>query len=242
MCSLRSLFINTDPAQSVEVGVKMRTGTVNDVFYTQINERGVGVKDVLQAIALKTNHRTHAANLALGQAIRRILARSFKISIEEERALITGKVPKTLRINKLSDLANPSIFSGGNVVFVAPDEKVPSIRQLFRELGVQNDVFGVREAKGLEFDSVALIGFFAYIEEHGSSDQWHNALRWLFSKSGITTTRPTGEKIGGLLLEDCDYTITHPEVSVSYFIILFHMSWRITQISFLRAATFYPGN
>jgi len=193
----------------------MREGTVNDVFYSQINQTGTGVKDVLQAISLNTNHRTHASNLAIGTAIRRILARSFKVPIAEERALINGKLPKTLRINKVCDLADGNTFRGGNVVFVAPEEKVHEIRNQFRELGVQNDVFGVREAKGLEFDSVALIGFFSFIEERGSSEQWNNALRWLFSTSGITTTSPTGEKIAGVLLEDCDYMITNPEVSVS---------------------------
>lgn len=216
MSSLRSVFLNTDPGQSVESGIKAREGTVNDVFFSQISEKGTVVKDVLQAISLKTNHRTHAENLALGQAIRKILARSFGVPMFDEQALIKGQLPKTLRIKKLSDLADRnSTFSGANVVFVAPEEKVHDIRNIFRELGIQNDVFGVCEAKGLEFDSVAVLGFFSYFEECGSTNQWENVLRWLFSKSGIKTTRPTGEKIAGLMLEECYYTITHPEISVS---------------------------
>lgn len=58
----------------------MREGTVNDVFYSQIGEKG-NVKDALQSISLQTNHRTHAQNLAIAQAIRKILARSFKIPV-----------------------------------------------------------------------------------------------------------------------------------------------------------------
>ena len=213
MSNIRSVFLNTDPAQSVEVGVKMRPGTVNDTFYSQISEKGGRVKDILQAISLKTNHRTHAENLAIAQAVRRILARSFKIPMTDERALINGKIPKTLRIEQLSDLSESSVFKGSNVVFLAPDEEVQKIRSLFRELNVKNDVFGVREAKGLEFDSVALIGFFAYIEERGSAEQWRNVLRWLSSTSSITQTSPTGEKISGVMLDDCDYTISHPQIA-----------------------------
>ena len=198
--------------QSVELAVKMREGTVNDVFYSQIGEKG-NVKDALQSISLQTNHRTHAQNLAIAQSIRKILARSFKIPITDERALINGKIPKTLFINKLSDLADQKVFKGGNVVFIAPDEIVHDIRNLFRELKLQNDVFGVREGKGLEFDSVALIGFCAYIEKRESAEQWQNALRWLFSTSGLKVSAPTGEQVAGIPLHDCDYTITHPQVA-----------------------------
>lgn len=159
MSSEKSLFLNKDPAQSVEVGVKMREGTVNDVFFSQITEKET-VKSVLQNLSLKTNHRTHAENLSIAQAVRKVLARSFKIPMTDENALINGKIPKLLRINELSNLSDVNVFMGGNVVFIAPDEEVPKIRILFRELDVQNDVFGVREAKGLEFDSVAVIGFF----------------------------------------------------------------------------------
>jgi len=214
MGSLRSVFMNTDPAQSVELGVKMRAGTVNDVFYSQINKKGTGgVKHVLQAISLTTNHRTHAENLAIGKAVRRVLARSFKLPITDERALINGKLPKLLCLENLDEIADGDTFRGGNIVFITPEEKTHHIRNLFRELGIKNDVFGVREAKGLEFDSVAVVGFFSYFEERGSTNQWQNVLRWLSSTSGVTTTQPTGEVVSGVMLEDCDYTITHPEIS-----------------------------
>ena len=41
---------------------------------------------------------------------------------------------------------------------------------------MQNNVFGVREVKDLEFDLVAIIGFFSYIEEHVSTEPWQNFL------------------------------------------------------------------
>lgn len=92
MSSLRTLFLNTDPAQSVESGISMRKATVNDVFRSQIGEnKPIRVKDVLQSIHLETNHRTHAQNLAMAMSIRRILARSFQIPIAEERALIVQR-------------------------------------------------------------------------------------------------------------------------------------------------------
>jgi len=191
----------------------MREGTVNDVVHSLVKDKKKKVKDVLQYISLQTNHRTHAQNLAIGQAVRRILARSFSVPITNEIALINGQQPKALSVNNVSDLADTSVFCGGNIVFLAPDEKVHDLRLQFSELGIQNDIFGVREAKGLEFDAVALIGFFSYIEERGSSNEWHNVLRWLSSSSSLTKTSSTGEKIAGVMLEDCDYRLSAPNVS-----------------------------
>ena len=145
MSNIRSVFFNIDPAQSVEAGVKMNAKGVNEVFFTHC-ERGTRVNDVLQVISLKTNHRTHEENLRLATAVRRLLARSFKIPLFEERALIRGKIPKTLRLKAMEELTK--VFRGANCVFIAPDEKVPELRIRFRELGIKNDLFGVREAKG----------------------------------------------------------------------------------------------
>ena len=54
--SIRSLFLSADVAQSVEVGVNMRAGTVNDVFHSLVKDGKHQVKEVLQYIDLKTNH------------------------------------------------------------------------------------------------------------------------------------------------------------------------------------------
>jgi hypothetical protein len=163
---------------------------------------------------MQTNHRTHAQNLAISQAVRRILARSFDVPITNERALINGKLPKALIVSKIMDLADKNIFCGGNIVFICPDENVHYFRRQFRDLDVQNDVFGVREAKGLEFDACALIGFFDYIEcSGGSSEAWQNVLRWLSSTSSLTKTSSTGEMVAGVRLEDCDYRLSAPKVS-----------------------------
>ena len=123
--------------------MKMREGTVNDVIHSLINDGKRQVKDVLQYISLQTNHRTHAQNLAISQAVRRILARSFNVPITNERALINGNLPKVLHVSSLHNLADASTFCGGNIVFLAPDEKVHDLRVQLSELGVQNDIFGV---------------------------------------------------------------------------------------------------
>ena len=78
-------------------------------------------------------------------------------------------------------------------------------------LGIKNDCFGVREAKGLEFPSVVLIGFFSCFENFGSRRIWENAVRWLFSSKSIATTT-SAEKIQGKPLEDCNYRLPHPEM------------------------------
>lgn len=146
---LRSLFLGSDPAQSVEQGIRMRAGTVNDVFFSALAGRnGIQVKHVLQDIEMKTNHRTHARNLALAKAARKVLARSFGVPESKENAMINGQIPRALSLKKLSDLANEAIFCGGNVVFLVPDETKDRVKSEMQALGVHNDVFGVREAKG----------------------------------------------------------------------------------------------
>ena len=147
---LRSVFIGADSAQSVELGIKMRAGTVNDVFHWNIKSSSqLHVKDVLQVLGLNTNHRTHSQNLALGKAIRRILTRSFDVPNSNETAIVEGRQsPRALSIKKLSDLIDTTIFVAPNVVFLAPDEKIHELRALFRDLKINNDLFSVREAKG----------------------------------------------------------------------------------------------
>ena len=88
---------------------------------------------------------------------------------------------------------------------------VTDLRSLFLELGVKNDVFGVREAKCLEFPSIALIGFFQQFQQLGNQRQRENIIRWLFSSKGITAT-DSAEKIQGKSLENFDYVLSHPEI------------------------------
>ena len=59
-----------------------------------------------------------------------------------------------MTIKGYEDLSDPNKFRGANIVFVVPDERITELRRIFREQGITNDIFGVREAKGLEFDSV----------------------------------------------------------------------------------------
>lgn len=66
--------------------------------------------------------------------------------------------------------------------------------------------------QGLEFDSVALLGFLSTFENSGCVEEWQNVLRWLSSDKKITVTT-SKEKIGGKFLMDCDYTLTCPKLS-----------------------------
>jgi hypothetical protein len=134
MCSdIRSFFFAADPAQSVEVGLRMRSNTVNDVFYNSLPNNGrIRVKDVLQDVKLQTNHRTQAANLSLAQAIRSILARSFKVpSSKEERALINGPSLEALILPAMEDMIDTFKFQGANIVCLAPDDQVSTLKSVF---------------------------------------------------------------------------------------------------------------
>lgn len=123
-----------------------------------------------------------------------------------------GAMPEALLLKSIKELGGDKAFRGGNVVFITPDENITELRSVFFfELGIKNDVFGVREAKGLEFPSIALIGFFDYFEKLGNQQQWENIIRWLFISEKITTTEST-EWAQGKCLESCDYILSHPEI------------------------------
>jgi len=209
--SVRSVFLGADPAQSVELGIRMRDGALNSTFHACLPEhkKDMQVKTILQSIALKTNHRTHAQNLDLSKAIRKLLSRSFHVPGNNENALVKGPIPEALLLKKVADIASTSKFKGANVVFIAPDEALPTLRALFLKHSVKNDVMGVREAKGLEFEDVALFGFFAYFEQCGTAKEWQNVIRWLFSNTGTKTTE-SSEKVNSVSLEPCDYELTCP--------------------------------
>ena len=206
----RSVFLGADPAQSVESGIRMREGGINDVFNI-CTPSNVQVKTVLQDIRLIHNHRTHQQNLDLSKAVRRILSRSFCVPFSEENAIAKGPLPEALLVKKLSDLGDHAIFKGVNTVFIAPDECIADIRSLFFKLGIKNDVFGVREAKGLEFDACAVLGFFSYFEKQGNAREWQNVIRWLFSKKGLKDTE-SSEVVNSARLEPCDYLLSKPEI------------------------------
>lgn len=120
-------------------------------------------------------------------------------------------MPLAMMIDTLKGLSDEKKFRAGNCVFIAPDERLAEIRSAFLKHGIRNDVFGVREAKGLEFPSVAVIGFFEYFEHLGTLRQWENVIRWLYSEKSLSNT-DSGEKISGKYLENCDYLLTVPEL------------------------------
>lgn len=79
--SVRSVFFASDAAQSVELGLSMHKGTLNDVINANLPDHkpSIQVKDVMQTIQMRANHRTHLQNLNLSKAVRKILTRSFQV-------------------------------------------------------------------------------------------------------------------------------------------------------------------
>lgn len=85
-------------------------------------------------------------------------------------------------------MIDTSKFQGANIVFLAPDDQVSTLKAFFLKNGIRNNGFGVCKAKGLEFESVAPVSFFSRYERCGSGAEWQNVLLWLFSETELTTT------------------------------------------------------
>ena len=119
-----------------------------------------------------------------------------------------------MMLKNVDDFTDNTRFRGAQIVFIVPDERIIEFQRVFQDKGIKNDVFGVREAKGLEFDSCLLLGFFSYFEQQSKSSstaEWKNVLRWLFSTKGLSKTEST-EEILGKRLENCNYQLSHPEI------------------------------
>ena len=67
-------------------------------------------------------------------------------------------------------MADKGKFCGGNVVFIAPDDMVAALRKRFLDLEIENDVFGVREAKGLSLMQSPLLAFCPTLSSVAAND------------------------------------------------------------------------
>ena len=161
LCGPGDLFLAGDPAQSVVEGVEFRFEEIRSVGYHLYGE------DCRHLIPEKpktvhVNFRSHCGILNVAAAILSCLFNAFPDSakqLKEDRGLFQGPRPGVFHKVEIPRLAE--LVSKRNGIVVLTHDR--NVTKWSRALGDYPLVYGIREAKGLEFQEVILVDFFCDI-------------------------------------------------------------------------------
>ena len=171
---MHALFMVGDPAQSVVEGVDFRFEEVRSIVY----KLSCGQERIDRPMKLTVNYRSHAGILDCAAAILGKLFAFFPGAakvLHPDRGLYSGPRPAFWRPGGAGAAAaslDGVLSRSQRLVVLCPDEQQAALSRLCPD----HLVFGIREAKGLEFRDVALVDFFASLPE---TDQrvWRLILR-----------------------------------------------------------------
>ena len=155
------LFLAGDPCQSVVEGVEFRFEEIRSVgFYVCGTERRHLIPEKPKTV--NVNFRSHSGILQTAAAVLSCLFGAFPESakqLKEDHGLFSGPRPGVFSRGGVSfQRLREAISAGGGIVVLTHDVTVPQCKDA---LGGYPLVYGIREAKGLEFQSVVLVDFFS---------------------------------------------------------------------------------
>lgn len=171
----QSLFLAGDPAQSVVEGVDFRFEEVRSIVY----QLSAGKDSISRPVKLTTNYRSHCGIMDCAAAILDKMFRMFPGAatvLPRDAGLFRGPRPAFCTATGESSLV-ALLRQSERLVVICPDDRVPSVEQQLSDRGLVNSVWGIRAAKGLEFQDIVLFDFFAGIP---AAD--HKAWRSLLSE------------------------------------------------------------
>lgn len=156
------LFLCGDPAQSVVEGVQFRFNEIRSVAHVVAGtERRHLIPD--KPMTVNLNFRSHCGIMDIAAAVLKRMFTVFPAGANKlDRSLFDGPRPGVmyeLNVGLLKD-ALASVLSGSTVLVL--DEHEASRK---RDLCGYKQLYGIREAKGLEFKSVIVFDFFSGIPQ-----------------------------------------------------------------------------
>ncbi len=163
-CNSQALFLAGDPAQAVAEGVDFRFEEVRAIVYALSG----GMERLERPVQLAVNYRSHAGILSCASAVLRSMFTLFPGSAKvlyPDRGIFNGPKPSFWRGGGLSKgfgLLQSILSRGCRCVVICPDE----LRSDLATMLPDHLVFGIREAKGLEFPDVAIVNFFSGFPSH----------------------------------------------------------------------------
>lgn len=173
-----ALFLAGDNAQSVEEGVVFSFTDVKNVIF-QICNKGVPPKAgqfPTTEANLSVNFRSHAGVLNVAKTILLTIKQAFPDAIDmldPDAGLCDGPKPFLVSLENKEDLYTMCKGHAG-IIVLTPDLMVREVAELcgINRAGIKTDdagpseveVIGIRESKGMEWEDVAIVNFFQYIE------------------------------------------------------------------------------
>mmetsp|Transcript_31447 Transcript_31447/g.75881 ORF Transcript_31447/g.75881 Transcript_31447/m.75881 type:complete len:2497 (-) Transcript_31447:208-7698(-) len=167
------LFLAGDPAQSVVEGVEFRFEDIRSVEYHIAKDKSGLLLQKPKTV--NVNYRSHAGVLNTAGAILSCMFGAFPHSakqLKEDRGVFVGPRPGVMY--KVSSEMVESVIKTklkGTVILVHDS----SVSRWRRALGGYALVYGIRAAKGLEFKSVMVLGFFGELPG-GIHKPWRDLL------------------------------------------------------------------
>jgi hypothetical protein len=173
LCGPGDLFLAGDPAQSVVEGVEFRFEEIRSVGYHLYGEeRRHLIPDKPKTVHV--NFRSHCGILNVAAAVLSCLFRAFPDSakqLKEDRGLFQGPRPGVF--HKVEGTRLEQLVSKRDgIVVLTHDQSVSKWKRVLKDYPL---VYGIREAKGLEFQEVILVDFFADIPT-SLQKLWRNLL------------------------------------------------------------------
>ena len=163
LCKKGGLFLAGDTAQSVEYGVAFGFEEVRSVAHSLYKGDKHYIPD--KPLRVHINFRSHAGILNIASSILDRLFAWFPRSahkLKNDEGLFLGPRPGLIQLDE-NDFKQFMIKNKGIVILVH-DEKVSIYKKM---LGSDQVILGIRESKGLEFNDVIVLNFFADLDnEH----------------------------------------------------------------------------
>ena len=169
------LFLCGDPAQSVVEGTEFRFEEIRSVGYYVAESSGRRDLIPSKPKTVNVNFRSHAGILNCAGAFLDYLFKYFPGSakqLKKDHGLFQGSRPGLLHKVKANQLATLLSDKLNGTVVLVHDESADYWR---KALGDYKLVYGIREAKGLEFKSVMILDFFSELPS-SLHKPWRNLL------------------------------------------------------------------
>lgn len=180
-----AIFLAGDTAQAVTHGVDFRFEEIRSLIY-EISE---GKQVVAKPTKLHRNFRSHEGVLCVARLVLDQLHAVFPFAAAKmppETGLMSG--PKPLLAHAKLEVVKTMLRSNPKLKVLVRDERRHELLNLLASKGVaKGTVFGIREAKGLEFGDVLILNFFG-------ASQWQREWKELL---GVAIAEAEGGKDGG---------------------------------------------
>ena len=166
-----ALFLAGDPVQAVRPGVAFRFEEIRSLVY-QVGQKMEHDKEtykIERPLKLTANFRSHSGILNCAAAVLdRMFAAFPGRTLSKDESCFIGPRPAFLQVQGNEELGG-WLASHPRFVVLTADDKT---RKGLEKLSAENLLLGIEQAKGLDFNEVAIVNFFSSLPEEDQKQVW----------------------------------------------------------------------